>query len=203
MPNPKTDREKEILHAALAEFAQKGFEGARLQTIADNIGVTKAMIHYYYETKENLFREVFREACDTVMGSLLNILETEEPLFKKIEQFVGAAIERFHTEPALVNFITSALNRNPESTVRLMQELMAYDASIFEKQLREAASNYEIASIESRHVVVNMLSLCMFPYTARTFVSELLSMENEETYQDFLKSRKGIVIDTIINWLAS
>lgn len=203
MPAETADKRTEILNAALAEFGQKGIAGARLQTIADNSSVTKAMIHYYFDTKEALFQEVFREAYGAVMGGLLNILEKDIPLFEKIEEFVGSATERFHTQPALVDFITSALNRNPGSAIALMQELMDYDSSVFDKQLKEAASNYEIAIVETNDVVLNMVSLCMFPYSARIFMSELLNMPGREAYLDFLAQRKGVVTDTIINWLAS
>ena len=198
-----SDQKQKILQASLNEFAQNGIAGARLQSIADEAGITKAMIHYYFNSKENLFREVFREAYGTVMQDLLNILETDEPLFAKIEQFVNKAIERFHSDPALIDFITGALNKYPESTVALMNELMDYDPSIFNEQLKEAASNYEIASVDSSHVVLNMLSLCMFPYGARIFMSEILHVENEKAYKDLLVQRKGIITDTIINWLAS
>lgn len=198
-----SDQKQKILQASLNEFAQNGISGARLKRIADEAGITKAMIHYYFDSKENLFREVFREAYGTVMQNLLNTLETDQPLFIKIEHFVGTAIERFHSNPALVNFITGALNKHPESTVVLMRELMDYDPSVFDKQLQEAASNYEIASVDSTHVVLNMLSLCMYPYGARIFMSELLHMENETAYRDLLAQRKGIITDTIINWLAS
>ncbi len=198
-----SDQKEKILHAALNEFAQNGIAGARLQSIADEVGVTKAMIHYYFDSRENLFREVFREAYGTLMHELLSVLETDKPLFIKIEHFVDTAIDRFHSDPALVDFITNALNKYPESTAGLMQELMNYDASVFENQLREAASNYEIASVDSNHVVLNMLSLCMFPYGARNFMSELLQMQSEGAYRDFLAQRKGIITDTIINWLAS
>ena len=198
-----SDQKQKILQASLNEFAQNGIAGARLQSIADEAGITKAMIHYYFNSKENLFREVFREAYGTVMQDLLNILETDEPLFAKIEQFVNKAIERFHSDPALIDFITGALNKYPESTVALMNDLMDYDPSIFNEQLKEAASNYEIASVDSSHVVLNMLSLCMFPYGARIFMSEILHVENEKAYKDLLVQRKGIITDTIINWLAS
>ena len=198
-----SEQKQKILQASLSEFAQNGIAGARLQSIADEAGITKAMIHYYFDSKENLFREVFREAYGTIMQNLLNTLETDQPLFIKIEHFVDAAIERFHSNPALVDFITGALNKYPESTVKLMHELMDYDPSVFNKQLQDAASNYEIAAVDSTQVVLNMLSLCMFPYGARTFMSELLNMENEKAYRDLLAQRKGIITDTIINWLAS
>ena len=198
-----SDKRTNILHAALNEFSSNGLAGARLQAIADEVGVTKAMIHYYFGSKEKLFREVFAEAYRTVIGDLMNCLETEEPVFVKIEEFIHRAIERFHAEPALVDFITNALNKYPDTTVPLMKDLSDYNAAVFEKQLQEAASRYEIAAIDSDQVVLNMLSLCMFPYSARVFMSELLPMDSDVAYQDLLERRKGIITDTIINWLAS
>jgi TetR/AcrR family transcriptional regulator len=47
--------EKAILEAALAEFAEKGIHGARTQTIANRAGVNKALLHYYYRSKEQLY----------------------------------------------------------------------------------------------------------------------------------------------------
>ena len=198
-----SDQRKNILNAALDEFSGNGLAGARLQAIADEVGVTKAMIHYYFESKEKLFREVFTEAYRTVIGDLFGCLGTEQPIFEKIEDFVGRAIKRFHRDPALVDFITNALNKYPETTIPLMKELMDYDSAVFDKQLKEAASRYEIAAIESDQVVLNMLSLCMFPYSARVFMSELLQMDRDKAYPDLLEQRKGIITDTIINWLAS
>lgn len=198
-----SEQKKKILRAALNEFSGNGLAGARLQNIAEEVGVTKAMIHYYYDSKENLYREVFTEAYQTVAGGLFKNLESDDPLFVKIEDFVALAIERFHSEPALVDFITNALNKYPERLVPLMKELNEYVPDVFEKQLKDAASRYEIATVDSRQVVLNMLSLCMFPYDARIFMSEVLNMKNEKAYRNLLEQRKGIVTDTIINWLAS
>ncbi len=198
-----SEQRKNILNAALAEFSGNGLAGARLQAIADEVGVTKAMIHYYFESKEKLFREVFTEAYRTVIGDLFGCLETEQPIFEKIEDFVDRATRRFHRDPTLVDFITNALNKYPETTVPLMKELMNYESAVFAKQLKEAASRYEIAAIESDQVVLNMLSLCMFPYGARVFMSELLHLDRDKAYPDLLEQRKGIITDTIINWLAS
>lgn len=203
MTKSNSERRSTILNAALAEFSEQGAGGARLQAIADRSGVTKAMIHYYFNSKEQLYNEVFREAYGVIMAGLLDILETEKPLFEKIEEFVGSAIDRFQQKPALVNFLLNALNRHPESTVGLMQKLMDYDDSIFTEQLEKAAANYEIAPVDSRHVILNMMALCMFPYAGRRFMNEVLNLDSEKAYMELMEQRKGLATDTIINWLAS
>lgn len=202
MAEQKTDRRQEIREAALAELKEKGRSGARLQSIADNIGVTKAMIHYYFNTKDELCDEVFREAYSQLMGNLMDKLESDAPVFQKIEQFIDTAIERFSEHSDLLLFVIQELDTGPQSVNEIMVELTDYDSSVLDRQLQEAASNYEIAPVASSQLVANMISLCMFPYLGKAYLEGVLSMD-EEAYREFLQHRKDIAADTIINWLAS
>lgn len=203
MAKRTSERKQEILDAALDEFVEKGTDGVRMQSIADKVGVTKAMIHYYFDTKEKLFQKVFGEACKMLFGDLMKILETDVPLFHKIDQFTNQALKRFHTYPALAGFIVTELNYNSEETAKLLWEKIDFNRTIFERQLDTAASNYEIARVSSQHVLANILSLCLFPCTGRTFMQELLLIDGQQEYKEFLDQRSGIISDTIINWLAS
>ena len=58
----KADRPGEILGAAMAVFAEKGFAAARLDEIAARAGVSKGALYLYFETKEELFRAVVEQA---------------------------------------------------------------------------------------------------------------------------------------------
>ncbi len=202
MAERKKDRRKEILSAALQEFTEKGYDGARLQAIADNIGVTKAMIHYYFNTKEGLFRAVFSEACEKVLGGLPKILESGDDLFPKIELFISETIDRLREEPSLAGFLVCELNRNRETVIEMLRKELEFDSGRLNRQLEEAASNYEIAAVSSRQLLMNIWSLCMFPYAGRVFTEEVAG-GGETPYEELLKSQKGVVTDTIFNWLSS
>ena len=65
------DTQGDILDSAELIFAKVGFEGARLQEIADKAGVTKAMVHYYYESKEKLYQAVL----DRVLFELIRLVQ--------------------------------------------------------------------------------------------------------------------------------
>ncbi len=203
MPATQNDRKEEILAVALEEFSRNGISGCRLQHIADKTGVTKAMIHYYFDTKEKLFEAVFAEAYNKVMSGLMEILNSEDPLFDKISRFIQAAIDRFDEQAELVDFIVDELNRNPALTVELMRSSLQYDITVLDRQLEEAAANYEIAPVDSTQLVIQMLSLCMFPYAGRTFLREVTLVQDDDAYRESLSQRKGIVTDTVINWLSS
>ena len=58
----KADRPGEIVSAALAVFAEKGFAAAKLDEIARRAGVSKGALYLYFETKEDLFRAVVGQA---------------------------------------------------------------------------------------------------------------------------------------------
>ena len=62
--------ESQILDAAEKVFQAKGMVGARMQEIADKAGINKAMLHYYYRSKQLLFEAVFKTAFLNVSSSI-------------------------------------------------------------------------------------------------------------------------------------
>lgn len=195
------NRKQEIQEAAFNEFTQKGYAGARMQAIADNVGVTKAMIHYYFESKENLFRNTYEKACEILLTGLFESLEKDIPLFQKIEQFIDIALNRFINEPKLARFVIHELDKEPDITKEILHDVLQQDFSKLETQLQKAADNYEITPVSSDQLIANIISLSVFPTVGRTFLTEILQ-KDEDTYQQFLKQRRESVKDTIINWMA-
>ena len=84
----KNNTEERILESARQIFQAKGLQGARMQEIADKAGINKAMLHYYYRSKELLFEAVFEEAANRIFPKIVELLNTDYPLFEKIEYFV-------------------------------------------------------------------------------------------------------------------
>ncbi len=195
------NRRHKILLAARDEFTREGYSGARLQSIADKTGVTKAMIHYYFKTKEKLFRETYRLTCEELMNGLFLPLEKKDTLFTKVEAFVDEVINRFEKNPKQVQFLVSELNHHPEITLDIFQKTYKSDFSVLNKQLEQASANYKIAPVRSSQLIGNILSLCIFSYTSPTFLSEVLPGEGEN-FETFLEDRREVVKDTVINWLS-
>ena len=89
MVNLQANTEQKILEAAKRIFHQKGFEGARMQEIANEAGINKALLHYYFRSKEKLFEAVFQDAFSQLMGQAREIFFSEKPLKEKITAFLG------------------------------------------------------------------------------------------------------------------
>ena len=70
MKEETSNTEQSILKAAEKEFLKKGFSGSKTTEIAKEAGVTHAMLHYYFRTKENLFNKVFEEKARQLADTL-------------------------------------------------------------------------------------------------------------------------------------
>lgn len=188
--------EEVILEAARQIFMQKGMTGARMQEIADKAGINKAMLHYYFRSKEKLFDKVFKEAFKEFWpraeAALLSA-ERPEEVFRRI---INAYIDTFIEKPYLPNFILSEIHRDPDHLEKLMKEtgikpqmMLAFIEALMENGL--------LIKCDPRELMVNVLSLCLFPFAAQPLVSRLLWDNDSEAYKAFLKGRRESIMNII------
>ena len=71
--------EERIFEAARKVFARKGRDGARMQEIADEAGINRALLHYYFRSKQGLFEAVFEYMFEQYMRSFDAVLEHGQP----------------------------------------------------------------------------------------------------------------------------
>lgn len=196
-----TDTRTEILDAARSEFLTHGYEGARLQTIADQIGVTKAMIHYYFNTKKELFERVYSQSISEVFGGLDEVIQKDIPLFKKIEELVERCLNKSENNPRVLAFVITEANRKADWLQPILEENLRLELATFEKELDKAASNYQIAAVDAHNLLLNIFSLCYYPALSATINQSLLDTATSENGNPV--NRKGLILDTILNWLTA
>ena len=121
MRNPKKEpdrtAEQRILVSAREIFHKRGFEGARMQEIADKAGINKALLHYYFRSKEKLFDAVFDEALKALLPKVKELLNAELPLFDKIKYFTENYITLLMKNMYLPVFVINEMYQNPEKFV--------------------------------------------------------------------------------------
>ena len=106
--------EERILEAAKKVFIRKGMYGARMQEIADEAGINKALLHYYFRSKNKLFEAIFQEAFHEFVPNAFGILKSDMPFEEKIRLFVSNYIDLISTNPFLPIFIINEINQNPD-----------------------------------------------------------------------------------------
>lgn len=194
---------QEIIEAARNEFLTHGFEGARLHNIADHIGVTKAMIHYYFNTKKELFEHVYVQSVYLIFEDVDDILSKDVPLFKKIELLIENSLQKADESPRVLAFVITEMSRKPAWLKPIFEEQVDLQVTSFEQELSDAASNYEIAAVSVHDLLMNIFSLCYYPVIAGPIHQSLFKTDDVTPKDGFAAKRKGVILDTVLNWLTA
>ena len=190
--------EHQILEAAKAVFQAKGMEGARMQEIADQAGINKAMLHYYYRSKEKLFEAVFKSAFLLLAPQLNAILNDDSSIEDKIKNFTFNYVTFMMKHPYLPNFIFQELNRKEDFIQLLKQNTGFPNLEKFKAKLDSEISRGILNPIEADQLFVNIIALNIFPFLGKPLIKAFAD-KDDKTYNDFLESRKTEVANFIIN----
>lgn len=194
------ETEIKILEAATIVFTEKGFEGTRMQDIADKAKINKALLHYYYRNKEKLFGEVFRRVFIQMISKLVGELSGDKSVFAKIRTFFREHQQILLDNDQLPLFILSEIKRNP---VLLVNEFEKLDISIvrldFYKQIEEEKKRGIIRKdVQPLFLVLNMMSLSVFPFAARELINGVLDLEKTE-FNHMIEYQKEQLGEFVIN----
>jgi len=190
--------EKRILEAARRIFHIKGLAGARMQEIADGAKINKAMLNYYFRSKDKLFEAVFKEAVQNFFPRIFQMLSSDLPLFEKIEFFVDGYYSFLQKNMCVPGFIINELAQNPQRLKIFFTEQGIRPPEIFLNQIRKAIEDKKIIEMEPMTLVLNIISLCIFPIVAKPIVETVFNL-SEEQYAMMIESRKKQVAQFIIN----
>lgn len=198
MKSKNTSAEIGILNAAKRIFQQKGMQGARMQEIADEAGINKALLHYYFRSKQLLFEAVFKHAFLLLAPQLNNVINENTSLFEKIEKFSANYISFIIKHPYLPNFIIQELNRNPDFLNNLIEKKQFPSIEKFKLQVTENIENGLIKPIDPSQLFINLISLNVLPFLAAPLLKGFLNID-DKNYNQLLENRKTEVADFIIN----
>jgi AcrR family transcriptional regulator len=192
--------EEDIFLAAEHVFHERGYDGARMQEIADRAGINKAMLHYYFRSKDRLFHAVFTATLGRILPRVVEPLASDLPLGIKIRRFVETYIDQLERNPKMPGFIIHELNRHPERLREAALEHIAPVLPTIRGQIDEAVAQGLIKPLKAEDLIANLLSLCIFPFLARPVLQAVMTMDPDQ-YDQFLADRKQTVTDFVFNAL--
>lgn len=190
--------EDKILKSAIQVFVKSGFEGTSMQKIADEAGINKALLHYYFRSKEKLFEKAFANIFVKFVPRALEIFTSELDFFDKIRLFIGTYIDLLVQNPLVPGFILQEINRNPDILYNIIREA-GVDPSFFFIQVEKEIASGSIVAGSSKHLFINIMSLCIFPVASRPLMQRIVFNNDERAYAIFLEERKKEVADFVIN----
>jgi TetR/AcrR family transcriptional regulator len=207
-PARDTDTEARILDAAHVVFVRSGTAGARMQEIADEAGVNKALVHYYFRSKSRLAAAVFQRVAQGLFLRVSEILGSDAAIDEKVRRVIRLYLEQLSKTPYAPAYVISELNQHPDraaefvEAVRQMRERSLGPAVLdtLTKQIRQSVRAGSMRTITTPQFIANLASLCIFPFAARPMLCAILDLD-DRGFQRFIEERKAGLPDFFLNAL--
>ena len=190
--------EERIFEAATEVFVEKGMDGARMQDIANQARINKALLHYYFRTKDLLFEAVFTKLAGKIFSKFAPVFDENLTLDEKIRFFYREHLEFMKQNPRLPAFILNEINRNPDRIRKLLKNVDIENLwSILENQHKDELKKYNIDREKIPQLMTSIASLSVFPFAARG-IFEAIFEKMGISFNDYLEERKDYVAEFVI-----
>jgi len=190
--------EEKIFEAATDVFVEKGMDGARMQDIANQAGINKALLYYYFRTKDRLFNAVFEKIADKILRKFAPVFDEKLSIEEKIRFFFKEHITFLQENPKLPAFILNEINRNP---ARLRMILNNIDINsmwlMLYEQHSEELIEYNITQAALPQIMVSMAAMSVFPFAARG-VLEGIFEKTGINFDQYIEQRKEFAAEFVI-----
>ncbi len=180
-----TSTEEKILEAAKEVFMKYGLYGARMQDIADKAGINKALLHYYFRNKEKLFDKIFEGALSKFFEQLDVFSNNTLPLKKRIFIYIDNIVDFYAEYPQMSLFIIKEIGNNPEVLKQKITAVKKNKSIGLVKVLEEAMKTEQIKKFDTTLFMINIQSLCSFPFLASPMFKHSLKAQGKDWDKDF------------------
>ena len=216
-PAPRKERnavetKRRILEAAAAQFAAKGFDGARLGTIARAAGVQQALIHHYFGDKEGLHREVVRGGLQAMTEGAWELLAKMDPPDQKAkgkkkrstaelealaEAFVDLILRFFATNGSFLAILRHEARRGKGSATKIVADHVGpvFDAIVARLDAMRARGEVR-KDVDAKHLVLSCVAMVAFPFPEELFVGAIWPADWHA--KAFLERRKKHVVEMVL-----
>ena len=193
-------KEQQILEAAEREFLKKGYDGARTTSIAKAAGVTHAMLHYYFRTKEQLFERFIDKKMSEVVPLLTHLFGNSDlPLVERIEKTISVHFDFVATNPDLPRFLINEILPYKERCDLFYSKVanFLYLFNNLQREVNEAAARGEVEQFNVLLLFQSILSLNIFPSLMANMIENLMS-NNRQSMKEIFAQRKAENIELIM-----
>lgn len=201
----KNNMEEQILLVAKELFMQNGYEGVSTTQVAKAVGCNQALVHYYYRTKQNLFKIICQQEIQKMLKILVDIPQEDISFEDFIENIIEAQIGFLKNNPDAPFFIIGELRHNSE-VLKMMRELFSeFGKEIVGKirmfvQMKQSKGELNDVSVED--LLIDIASLDVMSFVGQVLFTQILEMDSQ-TQEAFLERRKTHIKKLILSSIKS
>lgn len=176
--------EEKILAAAEEIFIRDGFDGARMQEIADKASINKALLHYYFRSKDKLFVQIFNKKLQSFFPKIAQFMLQDASFLEKVNFFIAEYMKMLMKNPFIPNFILNTANRNPDLLKIIDSTIPRMIIGVIEKEIEK--QNYR--KVQPLQFIVSIMGMCLMPFAGKPMIKHIFGLD-DAAFQDFLMKR--------------
>lgn len=192
--------EQTIMDAAERLFLEKGYRRATTTAIAAEAGVTHAMLHYYFRTKEHIFMKVLDKYMDELLESFQPLMKKEAPFWETMESGISAHFDFLLERPQLPALLFDTVRFNPEllETYKervsgIFRRVMSTHGNLLEQEMAAG----RVRRVDPVQLMIDILSLNFSAFLLLPAAGKIFDGVEKSRGQEILAGRKSEIIALI------
>ena len=196
-----SDLEQQIIKTTQQLFIEIGFVETSMSDIAATVGINRPTLHYYFRTKDKMFKAVFGSIVMSLMPKIQDIVKQDIPFMERLSMILDEYIELFTSNPCLPRFICGEIQRDVNHLLATAKELQfGYALSQVKDSILTAMEDGKLKKVPIHIVFLTVYSLLSYPFLAKNLIVSLF-LEDEAAFADFLQEWKQNIINQLQNLL--
>jgi TetR/AcrR family transcriptional regulator len=175
-------------------FLTEGRLHATTADIGKEAGLPRTSVHYYFRTRDLLFKQVFVEALEKLTKELNEVVVSNLSFRKKIEKYVEAWLKNTLEYPYLDTFVVTEIISQRYKPVDKLATVRTKD---FLYQIKQAMARGEVNGTDPMQFFLNLFSLLRYPFVTAPLYKELLGLDDKR-YLDLLKKRQKEIVTLLL-----
>lgn len=203
---PQSETKARILEAAHRVFLRRGTAGARTTDIAEEAGVNKALLHYYFSSKQQLAEAVFKRAAGTVLPVVFRTIASDLPLREKLQRVIDTELDLLNANPYLPGYLIAEFQYRHQDLRGLVHEMMPIEEARetaldkLQKDLDREADAGRLRRARAEDVIVSLMSQIVFPIAAAPILEAIVGLGPEDRAAQIMRIRESLA-DSILRSL--
>ncbi len=192
-------KEDHILQIAMQVFLEKGWHGTRMQEIADRAGINKAMLHYYFRSKERLYTTILEKLFIRFMNSLADSFKPGQDFATTLRTFLDRFHDHLLQNPNLPLFIVRELSEGGKIVKRVVEQVVNQQGlrtpQMMINEFKHAQKRGEIIPIEEPvQFLLTVIGACVYFFLAKPILNPVFPEIDFDSPQ-FIEQRKKLIFE--------
>ena len=196
------DTQQTILDTARKHFVQHGFAGTRMQEIADEAGINKAMLHYYFRSKQKLYDEVVQDLLNVVAPRIMKAFGAVGSFEERLNHIVSTYIDLLTEHPEVPIFVMAELSQKRDRFVKEIKKRIRNVSPVqsFIVQMMAEMSAGKIKEAPPQQLILTIMGMTIFPFMAKPVFITIFDVP-QENFNQIMVERKTYISKFIMDAL--